>query len=35
MGAPKHHILTVLVENKPGVLTRVGGGVAPRGDNNI
>lgn len=33
-GAPaKHHILTVLVENKPGVLTRVAGLFARRGFN--
>lgn len=31
--APKHHILTVLVENKPGVLTRVAGLFARRGFN--
>jgi acetolactate synthase-1/3 small subunit len=35
MGAPltTHHILTVLVENKPGVLTRVAGLFARRGFN--
>jgi acetolactate synthase-1/3 small subunit len=34
MGAAmKHHILTVLVENKPGVLTRVAGLFARRGFN--
>jgi acetolactate synthase-1/3 small subunit len=32
-GAGKHHILTVLVENKPGVLTRVAGLFARRGFN--
>lgn len=30
---PKHHILSVLVENKPGVLTRVAGLFARRGFN--
>ena len=32
-GAPKHHTLTVLVENKAGVLTRVAGLFARRGFN--
>ena len=32
-GPPKHHILTVLVENKAGVLTRVAGLFARRGFN--
>ena len=33
MASAKHHILTVLVENKPGVLTRVAGLFARRGFN--
>ena len=33
MATSKHHILTVLVENKPGVLTRVAGLFARRGFN--
>jgi len=33
MAVSKHHILTVLVENKPGVLTRVAGLFARRGFN--
>ena len=32
-GSPKHHTLTVLVENKAGVLTRVAGLFARRGFN--
>jgi acetolactate synthase I/III small subunit len=31
--APRHHILTVLVENKPGVLSRVAGLFSRRGFN--
>ncbi len=30
---PEHHLLTVLVENRPGVLTRVAGLFARRGFN--
>lgn len=33
MTMPKHHLLSVLVENKPGVLTRVAGLFARRGFN--